>query len=72
MYPVGYVKEDLKMAQHDDHEPAEGNAGMHVPQQLVALPEFYVYEYVAEDVPAVFDDHFGIDERQEELETVFP
>ena len=33
-----HEEHDLQVPQHDQHEPAEGDAGVHIAQDLVALP----------------------------------
>ena len=44
---VAGVGERLELADHDEHEPPEGEAHVHVAQELVALPD------------AAVDEHFG-------------
>ena len=62
----------LQVPQHDQHEPAEGDAGMHIAQDLVALPQLDVDQAVEEDVPDVHPDVFRGDERQQEALAVRP
>ena len=65
-------KDDLDMAQDNQHEPAESNAGVHVAEQAVPPPELDMQETVAEDVPDVFPHRFGRNERQVEFQPVLP
>ena len=64
--PVRKEEDDLDMPQDDQHEPAEGDARMHIAQQPVPFPQFDVEKAVAEDVPDILQGGFRSDERQEE------
>ena len=48
--PVRRVEQHLDVSDDYQHEPAEGYAGVHVAQELVALPYLHVQKAVAEDV----------------------
>ncbi len=58
------------MPEHDEHEPSEGYAGVHVAEELVAFPEFDVKQAVEKDVLDVFEHRGRGDEGQEKLPAV--
>ena len=60
----------LDVPQHDQHEPAKGDAGMHVAQHLVAFPELDVQQAVQEDVLDILPSRYRIDERKQETPPV--
>ena len=67
-----HEEHDLQVPQHDEHEPAEGDARMHVAQDLVSLPQLHVDEAVQEDILDVFPGCYRVHQGQEEPFPVFP
>ena len=72
MDPLREEQDYLDVAQDDEHEPAERDAGVHEAQQTVPLPQLHVEETVAKDVPDVLEDGFGGDEGKQEPTPVLP
>ena len=57
--------EHLDMPYDNQHEPAEGDGGMHEAEQRLALPQLHVNQAVQEDVADVLPDGLRGDERDE-------
>ena len=55
------------MSEDNKHEPSEGDAGVHVAQQRLALPYPSVQEDVTDDVLEVDYPELGVDQGEEEL-----
>ena len=51
---VRHEEPGLDMTQHYQHEPSEGDAGVHVAQQRLAFPYLGVQEDIADDVLEVY------------------
>ena len=69
--PVRRVEQHLDVSDDYQHEPAEGYAGVHVAQELVALPYLDVQKAVAEDVLDVLQHGLRGDQGFQEAPPVF-
>ena len=49
--PVRYKHPRLDVSEDDEHEPPEGDAGVHIAQQWLALPYLGMQQDIADDVP---------------------
>ena len=70
MYALRSIEEHLDMTYHDQHEPAECYAGVHVAEKFVSFPKLDVEKTVAEPILYVLEHNLGIDERKEEFLSV--